>query len=65
MINICPSFSAVINIISWRVKSALSNVVSLERTDSLENQLTEESDKQTLIKGEGGLSPDQISGRHK
>ena len=29
IINISPSFSAVTNINSWRVKSALSNVVSL------------------------------------
>ena len=29
IINICPFFSAVTNINSWRVKSALSNVVSL------------------------------------
>ena len=31
IIIICPSFSAVTNINSWRVKSALSNVVSLVR----------------------------------
>ena len=32
IINNCPSFSAVTNINSWRVKSALSNVVSLKAT---------------------------------
>ena len=31
IINICPSFSAFTNINSWKVKSALSNAVSLRR----------------------------------